>query len=729
MTELHIGSWKDTQVTLPMQVLRKHFFAFGGSGSGKTVLSKVILEEAALKGLPSIVIDLQGDLASLAIDASPEDGGGSDGDTKHPFSDDVAVEVFTPASSKGIPLSLNPLNFTVKDEEDAVGIINETATSIAKLIGYSMNNDRGKAAAAVLYLVLKESHDTKRPIASFDELADLLERGSSSDLESDIRQYMHTDKEMTELVRKLRFLTVGQLDLMFNYGTPLDIETLLGRKREDQKTQVSVIYLNSLSSQEQKEFYLTEIVSKLYQWLLANPSDALQCLFAIDEIAPFIPAGSEKPLPKPMLLLLFKQARKYGCGMLIATQNPGDIDYKAFAQFGTWAMGRLTTTQDRKKIEKPIKTMTSTDILSKLPTLSPGTFVLFSPDVHNKPIWVTVRWLRTQHTTLTDDDIPSIMDGSSLRKLSMRKTSRHTEPEDDEQKEKSKPSPTEGNDTQKDDTVLNRGPHKETKRAKRQEEDVEQVDDHEDKDDDEGYLHFPLRVSGGDIERLMKRHMRKNLFIIPKERIGSYDLKLHPVYKAIVAHKRTMRHDPKIHTVFIDARDGKLHTYENNGSGVFEGFTSLYPLNDQDIRVLRVLQERATSITTAELALKIKINQKQATASLNRLKRRKLVSHITEGNHKIWFSIIPSEAITTRFIQVTSGTVPLMRKTPEKRPLKPKVDIDDAERLLREWFPGTQITDHELVYLPTYSVTYLGKSGDRKIELNGYTTKVINTQG
>jgi hypothetical protein len=115
-------------------------------------------------------------------------------------------------------------------------------------------------------------------------------------------------------------------------------------------------------------------------------------------------------MTKDVLKLIFKQARKYGVGCIIATQNPGDIDYKAFAQFGTWALGRLTLQQDIKKVDQALKSLSgSHSVKTTLPQLHTGEFVLFAPDVSSSLINLKTRWLYTQHKTLDEDDIEEIM--------------------------------------------------------------------------------------------------------------------------------------------------------------------------------------------------------------------------------------------------------------------------------------------------------------------------------
>jgi hypothetical protein len=120
-----------------------------------------------------------------------------------------------------------------------------------------------------------------------------------------------------------------------------------------------------------------------------------------------------KPASKPGLSLLFKQARKYGVCCLMATQNPGDVDYKAMAQFGTWAIGRLTTRQDMKKVEPTVKSLDPVNvdkIMEELPSQKPGEFILISPDNFKQTHRLQTRWLLTKHETLDDERIAALMD-------------------------------------------------------------------------------------------------------------------------------------------------------------------------------------------------------------------------------------------------------------------------------------------------------------------------------
>ena len=132
-------------------------------------------------------------------------------------------------------------------------------------------------------------------------------------------------------------------------------------------------------------------------------------IFFIDEIAPFCPAGTVKPGPKEGLKLIFRQARKYGVICLIATQSPKDVDYKAFEQMNTYAIGRITARQSREAIEHIVTAgageTRAAKIINKLPRLEAGNFVLVAPDLKKDIQLFKTRWLLTEHETLTENDV------------------------------------------------------------------------------------------------------------------------------------------------------------------------------------------------------------------------------------------------------------------------------------------------------------------------------------
>ncbi|MCB9596186.1 MAG: DUF853 family protein [Sandaracinaceae bacterium] len=415
MSELWLGSdASGERVALPATALLRHVMALGSSGSGKTVFCKVLVEAAAHEGIPAICVDPQGDLCSFAAGTLDDDElreRGVDPALAAALRERLEVVIFTPGAPRGVPLSADPIDpgLSALDGEARVGAITRAASVVVGLLGFDLESDDGAGLAAVVDRAL---HGIERPTlaALADHLAAAGEGGFAA-----YARYLDP-KKIRVACQRLARLDVGARRLLFHDGVPVDVDVLLGRDPRAPvaagKTRVAVVYLNTLHSQEDKDFFVAALADRLYSWMLAHPSPAPQALFYIDEVAPFIPPV-RKPACKDGLSLLFKQARKYGLGCVMATQNPGDVDYRAMAQFGTWALGRLTTRQDLKKVEPTLKSLAPVQadaIAGRLPSLAPGELVLICPDAFPAPVELRTRWLVTRHQTWTEDRIEAETD-------------------------------------------------------------------------------------------------------------------------------------------------------------------------------------------------------------------------------------------------------------------------------------------------------------------------------
>ncbi|MEC7523627.1 MAG: helicase HerA-like domain-containing protein [Myxococcota bacterium] len=389
-------------VSLPTEALLRHVMALGASGSGKTVFCKVVAEEALLAGLPTICVDPQGDLCSLAagtLDDAELEARGIDPARAARFRELAEVVIFTPGARVGVPLCADPVDPGLAAFEGAerAHAVSRTAAVVVGLLGFDLDQDDGAGLSAAVDRALHAMIEAGAPL-SLAGLTDHLHAAEQDGFGAYAR-FLDARKLRTANQRLAR-LDVGARRLLFHDGLPLDVETLV-RPSQPGKVRVAVIYLNTLHAQEDKDFFVAAVVDRLYGWMLAHPSAEPQLLFYIDEVAPFVPPV-RKPACKDGLTLLFKQARKYGVCCVMATQNPGDVDYRAMAQFGTWALGRLTTRQDLKKIEPTLKSLApdaSDALLAKLPALEPGQLVLLNPDRFDTPIELRTRWLLTRHET------------------------------------------------------------------------------------------------------------------------------------------------------------------------------------------------------------------------------------------------------------------------------------------------------------------------------------------
>jgi len=406
----------NSPVELPVRAFHRHFMALGASGSGKTVLCKCVIEEAVRNNIPVIIIDPQGDISSLAIRGNPEEleEHGTALEIQEEFFAKARIAIFTPASKKAIPISINPFKSPSQDipHEEAVQAIDITATSLASFLGYDLNADAGKAAKAYMFTILEHLWQQGQKVNDMSQLAHLV-LNPPTRIAGTLNGLV-AKKEPEDIARKLRFLTVGTSSLMFQMGVQIDISTFVDRS--DGKVPVNIVYLNTLTSENDKQFFLAILFKELYCWMLKNPSNDLQMLFYVDEIAPYIPPYPRNPPPKNAYTLLFKQARKYGIGLVAATQNITDIDYKALAQVNTWCLGRMMTTQDIARVQKIIQSIDpahADTVLQRLPSLRTGEFLLLSPDYYEDVIDFNVRWLVTKHSTLDERELSQYVPAES----------------------------------------------------------------------------------------------------------------------------------------------------------------------------------------------------------------------------------------------------------------------------------------------------------------------------
>ena len=465
---LILGTGESGDIKMSLKTLQRHFGCFGSSGSGKTVMSKVLVEELARNGIPVIAFDPQGDIASLALLADTDTlaKNGTDQAIRDDFAEKVEVVVWTPASSKGLPICINPLQFGNLDDlssEDRTRYFSSIAINIASLVGYDLDSDDGKSAEAVLSVLFEHEHSHGRILHNFSDVVKILR-----DLPESIAETVSSvasKKFMSGLVKKLSLLTLGSRKLIFQNGVPANIDVLLGRDGSTQaaaeaeaeaaaevaaevaaaaeaaakvaakaaakaeaaakvaaeaeaaakvaakKTRISVIYLNTLHSVEEKEFFIAGIAQLLYSWMLRHPlsdgQEGLQCAMFIDEVAPYIPPV-KAPACKQSLELLFRQGRKYGVSCIIATQSPGDIDYKAIGQFSTFVLGTLNTKQDIEKVKRRLESVAPKEIdfiTNKLPALKPGHFLAISPDEFERVLQMKTRWLLTEHRAIAEESL------------------------------------------------------------------------------------------------------------------------------------------------------------------------------------------------------------------------------------------------------------------------------------------------------------------------------------
>jgi Helicase HerA, central domain len=330
----------DDAVPIDLETLRKHVVIFAGSGSGKTVLMRRIVEECALRGVSAIVLDSNNDLARLgdAWPTPPEQWGDGDQEKAREYLDNTDVVVWTPGRAAGRPLSFQPLpDFSsVLDNEDEFNQSVEAAVATlaphAKVDGTTEKATRGKA-------VLREAltHYARDGARSLPGFVDLL-----GDLPDGVSQLSKGYKIATELAETLRAAMVNN-PLLGGMGAPADPAVLL-TPADGKRARISVISFVGLPSDEQRQGFVNQLQMEVFAWIKRNPARdrPLGGLLVMDEAQMLAPSGSSTASLYSTIVLA-SQARKYGLGLIFATQAPKGLHNQIIGNATTQFFGKLNS--------------------------------------------------------------------------------------------------------------------------------------------------------------------------------------------------------------------------------------------------------------------------------------------------------------------------------------------------------------------------------------------------
>ena len=409
-------------VYLPTSVFNRHIGLVGQTGSGKTVGLKVLIEEAALSGIPSVVIDPKGDLAQFIIenDISDIEQHGGDYERAKSFKDSVEIRVWTPVRSKGLPICLNPFVAPSEDldEEEKISSWDLMAAGFTSIAGFDIGKPEGAEIKSYIVSLLEYANAAGKLPTNFYALADLVEtpelvkhasKLSASKFNSRVVDLV-TKSSREKLARRFRGQQTGVNNMLFTLGSPLDFD-LMSTPCEDGKTPINIIYVNTLNSEDLKQNFIHEVGRRLYDWMikLKPEGDETKLIFAIDEAHPYMPPYPKNPPAKKILEMLAKQGRAFGMGCIFATQNIASVDYKIFGQSQTLLIGQFTRPQDIKKVKDMLSVENSkvSTLADEVPKLKPGSFQLVNNLVFDEPQQVKIRWLYSTHKsgTTSEDEI------------------------------------------------------------------------------------------------------------------------------------------------------------------------------------------------------------------------------------------------------------------------------------------------------------------------------------
>ena len=434
--------------------LLTHAVCVGMTGSGKTGLCLGLIEEAALDGIPAILIDPKGDLADLLLTfplLRPEDfqpwvnpdeasqkglsveeyakqqaemwkkglaDWGEDGERIQRLKQNADFKIYTPGSNAGLPVSILssfdvPPQVIMDDSELLRDRISTTVTSLLGLIGIKADPMQSREHI-LLSNLLESSWRSGKPV----DLAGLITLVQNPPLQKigvlDLDSF-YPAKDRFNLVMALNSLLASPGFHSWLEGEPLDVGRILYSPQG--KPRIAIFSIAHLGDSE-RMFFTSLLLNQILGWMRTQSgTNSLRAIFYMDEIFGYLPPVENPPSKLPMLTLL-KQARAFGLGLVLATQNPVDLDYKALSNAGTWFIGRLQTERDKMRLLEGLEGAAASvgsnfnkqDMEKTIAGL--GNRVFLMNNTHeDQPVIMMTRWLMSyMRGPLTRDQIKILMD-------------------------------------------------------------------------------------------------------------------------------------------------------------------------------------------------------------------------------------------------------------------------------------------------------------------------------
>lgn len=389
-------------VTLNMNVLKRHSAVLGGSGSGKTTLALCLIEQLLLKGIPAVLIDRKGDLCSYAnpdVWRANDDEFGERRGERERLADAIDVAVYTPGRSSGRPISItllpNSINELPDHEQQLLANLSAAALGDMLHLKNSATHQKQSGTLSVALRILGSRHSRE---VTLGDLINLLE---DEDPElTDLTQRMDPSGRLRrDLVAQLDSLRHRNAALFEGGGESLSMESLLGLGpyAREGRTRLSIIYTGFLGDNENILFWVSQFLSEALRFCQRNPNDELQAVVMFDEADLYIPANAKPATAEPLQSLL-KRARSAGLGLMLATQSPGDLDYKSRDQITSWFIGRVREDTALRKLKAAFQSESGLDPAAVLPGQTVGEFHLVQEGL--------VRAVKAQRSLILAEQVP-----------------------------------------------------------------------------------------------------------------------------------------------------------------------------------------------------------------------------------------------------------------------------------------------------------------------------------
>ncbi|MEP6764333.1 MAG: DUF87 domain-containing protein [Gemmatimonadaceae bacterium] len=366
--------------------LTTHAVIIGMTGSGKTGLGLTIIEEALIDKIPVIAVDPKGDLGNLAlqfpnlapdnfrpwVDAQQAEAAGmdldayaaqqaklwtdglaswgEDGARIQKLRDSAEVSIYTPGSTAGRQVSImqafSAPPAALRDDTEAYQEkIEATATGVLALLGIEGDPISSREHILLSNLLSNAWNDGKD--LDLASLISLIQTPPFTTIGVMPLDSVFPPKDRLALAMKLNNLLASPGFQLWMQGEPLNTGNLLHDANGKPRCSVmSIAHLND----EQRMFFMTLLLADILAWIRTQPgTSSLRAILYIDELFGYMPPVAN-PSSKILLLTLLKQARAFGLGVVLSTQNPVDLDYKGLSNAGTWFIGRLQTERDKARV-------------------------------------------------------------------------------------------------------------------------------------------------------------------------------------------------------------------------------------------------------------------------------------------------------------------------------------------------------------------------------------------
>ncbi len=445
----------DRPINYDSRDLTTHAVCVGMTGSGKTGLCICLLEEAALDGVPAILIDPKGDITNLLLtfpDLRPEDflpwinadDARRKGQTVEEFAAKTAqtwrdglasweegperiralkaaadFAIYTPGSDAGLPISVmssfrDPKLDWETESETLRERIQGTVSALLGLVG--VEADPLRSREHILLSTIFEDAWRKGQDLDVAKLIMSVQKPAFKQIGIFDVETFFPEKERFVLAMALNNIIAAPSFAAWMQGEPLDVGSLL--YTDQGKPRHSIFYIAHLSDAE-RMFFVTILLNQVISWMRAQPgTTSLRGLVYMDEIFGFFPPTANPPSKRPMLTLL-KQARAFGLGIILTTQNPVDLDYKGLTNAGTWFIGKLQAERDKSRLLEGLESamsqagsMSDTRVLDKIiSSLESRVFLLHNIN-QGAPVVFQTRWAMSYlRGPLTRQQIKTLMAG------------------------------------------------------------------------------------------------------------------------------------------------------------------------------------------------------------------------------------------------------------------------------------------------------------------------------